>query len=707
MSEKTKINTRKAILIRSNLIFLGVAIIGVYLLVSIFKLQNGFDKEYSTDLKNKNTRITNVEGIRGNIYAGDGSLLATSVPTYDLIWDANVEALTDKEFKSAIDSLAMLFGRNFPQKSEREWRQKFNTLRVSKNHYYKVVADLNFDKVKAMKKWPLLRKSKFKGGFWFIEKGRRMYFMGELARRAIGYTKNGVSIGLEGAFDSLLRGKSTQIMEQRMPGNIWRPVRVGEGETAENGKDIVTTLDVDFQDITQFALNNALIQYQADHGCAIVMEVNTGAIKAIANLKRSADGLYYEKMNYAVDQFSEPGSTFKLISVMALLEDKKALPTDSVPTKRGRIKYYDKEFTDGAEHGEPPAFYTLQESFEISSNVGISQFVFNAYKENPKKFVNHVLDLGLNIKPNFDIPSSNKPVILDPSSSGWSGVALPSMSIGYSSKISPLQTLMVYNAIANKGKMMKPYMVKEIRQDGQTLEVIKPQVLKDEICSNKTLGQLQEMLKGVVSRGTAEQAFDGCPYTVAGKTGTARISNEGQRGYSNKHMASFVGYFPAENPQYSIIVVINEPKGAIYGGVVAAPVFREIANKIYSSHIRLQPEAIKPFETKSVPKVANGEIQSTKYILNELGISSQTEGGQTSGYVKASSKTKNIEFNPLNIKAGVVPDFRGMGIRDAQYLAGQLNIRISFTGFGRVSKQNITPGTRFSQSINVNLELKP
>ncbi len=266
---------------------------------------------------------------------------------------------------------------------------------------------------------------------------------------------------------------------------------------------------------------------------------------------------------------------------------------------------------------------------------------------------------------------------------------------------------MVYNAIANKGKMMNPYMVKEIRQDGQTLEVIKPQVLKEEICSDRTLGQLQEMLKGVVSRGTAEPAFEGCPYTVAGKTGTARISNEGQRGYTNKHMSSFVGYFPAENPQYSIIVVINEPKGAIYGGVVAAPVFREIANKIYSSHIRLQPEAIKPFETKSVPKVANGELQSTKQILNELGISSQTINSQTSGYVKASSKTKNIEFSNISIKPGIVPDFRGMGIRDAQNLAGKLNIRISFSGFGRVAQQSVTPGTRFNQSINVNIELRP
>jgi cell division protein FtsI (penicillin-binding protein 3) len=255
--------------------------------------------------------------------------------------------------------------------------------------------------------------------------------------------------------------------------------------------------------------------------------------------------------------------------------------------------------------------------------------------------------------------------------------------------------------------MMKPYMVKEIRQDGQTLEIIKPQVLNDEICSDRTLGQLQDMLHGVVTRGTAKQAFEGCMYSVAGKTGTARISNEGQRGYTNKHMSSFVGYFPVENPQYSIIVVINEPKGAIYGGIVAAPVFREIANKIYSSHIQLQPEAIKPFETQSVPKVANGNLQITKDILNELGISSQTTGNQASSFVRASSKTKSIVFTGLPIVAGVVPNFIGMGIRDAQSIASKLNIRISFSGYGRVTEQSISPGTRFKQSINLNLELKP
>jgi cell division protein FtsI (penicillin-binding protein 3) len=541
VTNKTKVNTRQQILLRARFIFGLVLVFGLSIIYSIFKLQNGYEKEFSTELKKKNTRIKTVNGIRGNIYADDGGLLATSVPTYDLIWDANVPGLLNVEFENKIDSLSNLFSSHIPTKTPSYWRNKLKSLRSQKVRYYKLAVDINFDLVKSMKTWPLIRKGKFKGGFWFEEKGKRMYFLGELAKRAIGYTRNGVNIGLEGAFDSLLRGSSAQIMEQRMPGNIWRPVSIGNDAVAENGKDIVTTLDVGFQDITQYALNKALVEHQADHGCVIVMDVKTGAIKAIANLKRGNDGKYYESQNYAVDQFSEPGSTFKIISALALLEDKKAVSTDSVPTKNGIIKYYNTPITDGSDHAITKKFYTLEECIEKSSNVGVSQFIFNAYQKNPEEFIEFILGLGLNIKPNFDIKSSNFPVIHDPKSADWSGVTLPSMSIGYSLKISPLQTLMIYNAIANKGALMNPYLVKEIRRDGQQLETIEPKVLKKKICSEKTLLSLQKMLEGVVSDGTAKASFKECLYPVAGKTGTARISNE-RSGYSKKHMSSFVGY---------------------------------------------------------------------------------------------------------------------------------------------------------------------
>lgn len=703
MTNKTKVNTRQQILIRARFIFGLVLVFGLSIIYSIFKLQNGYEKEFSTELKKKNTRIKTVNGIRGNIYADDGGLLATSVPTYDLIWDANVPGLQKGEFEIKIDSLSNLFSRHIPSKSPSYWRNKLKSLRSQKVRYYKLAIDINFDLVKSMKTWPLIRKGKFKGGFWFEEKGKRMYFLGELAKRAIGYTRNGVNIGLEGAFDSLLRGTSAQIMEQRMPGNIWRPVSIGNDAVAENGKDIVTTLDVGFQDITQYALNKALVEHQADHGCVIVMDVKTGAIKAIANLKRGNDGKYYESQNYAVDQFSEPGSTFKIISALALLEDKKAVSTDSVPTKNGIIKYYNTPITDGSDHAITKKFYTLEECIEKSSNVGVSQFIFNAYQKNPEEFLEFIFGMGLNIKPNFDIKSSNFPMIHDPKSTDWSGVTLPSMSIGYSLKISPLQTLMIYNAIANKGVLMNPYLVKEIRRDGQQLETIEPKILKKKICSEKTLISLQKMLEGVVSEGTAKTSFKECLYPVAGKTGTARISNESS-GYSKKHMSSFVGYFPATNPQYSIIVVINEPNnGSISGAVVAAPVFKEIADKIFSTHIKLQPTVAQKMSF-DVPKVLSGELTKTKIVMNELGISSKA-GDLTGGYVKPNNQQKSIELSQINIKPNVVPDFRNMGIRDALNLANRLGIEISYSGYGKITAQSFPPGTRFNKSININLTL--
>lgn len=705
MAETPKVNTRKQILTRSRIVFAAIAAFALFLIISIIRLQNGYEEEFSLEQQKKNTRIKTAYGMRGNIYAYDGSLLATSVPTYDLIWDANVAGLTKSEYELKIDSLALMFSKNFEPYSFVAWKNKLSKLRKSGSRYAKLESKLNFDQVKMIKKWPLIRKGRFKAGFWFVEEGKRMYFMGELAKRAIGNTRNGKSIGLEGAFDSLLRGKSVQIMEQRMPGNIWRPVSIGNGETAENGKDLVTTLDVDIQDIAQYALNKALIKHSAHHGCAMVMEVKTGAILAMANLTKGANGKYFETMNYAVDEYSEPGSTFKILSALALLEDKKVQSTDSVATKKGKVRFYDKDFTDDLHGGAFPPYITLSECISRSSNVGISQFIYNNYAKNPDNYLEHIQKLGLHLKPNFDIPSSNHPTILEPGNALWSGVTLPSMSIGYSTQISPMQTLMVYNAIANRGTMMNPYLVKEIRQDGKTLETIEPKVINKKICSEKTVLELQKMLRSVVADGTAKATFADCQFAVSGKTGTARISSGNK--YTNKHRASFVGYFPANQPQYSIIVVISEPaSGDIYGSSVAAPVFKEIANKIYSTRLKTQPE-FKGFSKDVVPYVLNGNLENSKLVLNELGISSHSDISGGAQSVKAIKKEKSIEFKNQNYEKNQIPDFRGMGIKDAIELANSFNIKVRFDGYGKVSQQSISPKTRFNQPITIYLKLNP
>ena len=704
MTQPNKINTRKEILKRAYVIFILVGSFCAFLIYSMIKLQNGFDKEFSIELKKKNTRIRDVAGIRGNIYADDGSLLATSIPTYDLIWDANADGLTTKIFNAKLDSLSMMFARVFPEKSKSTWKSKFTSLKNKKLRYTIIGKDLGFDIVRNIKTFPLIWSGKFKSGFWFEEKGKRMYFMGDLAKRAIGYTKNGVNVGLEGSFDSLLRGRNGKIMEQRMPGRIWRPVNVGNNQLAENGFDIVTTLDVGFQDITQYALSQALITNEADHGCAMVMEVKTGAIKAIANLKRGTDGKYYESQNYAVSEFSEPGSTFKLISVLSLLEDEYAKPNDSIALHNGSVKYYDKTFTDGDHFDSRNKFYTLQESFEKSSNVGISQFVWKYYQKKPQKFIDHIIELGLNAKPNFDIPSSNYPVIKTTKSSDWNGVTLPSMSIGYTSQISPLQTLMLYNSVANGGKMMNPYLVKEILQDGKSVSKIEPKVINEKICSPQTLVSLQQLLKGVVERGTAEEITKKCPFTAAGKTGTVRISENGK--YIDKHMASFVGYFPAEDPQYTIIVIINKPnKEEYYGAKVAVPVFIDIANKIYSSHIKTQPTLVTA-RIAEAPSVLNGNQYALKSVLNELSINSRSSM-PAAQYCEANAKGYTININAATIEPNKVPDFRGMGLRDALQLAKKIPVKITFEGYGKVVSQSFNKGTTVSPNNSIHLKLSP
>jgi cell division protein FtsI (penicillin-binding protein 3) len=343
---KTKVNSRKVILVRAYLVFALLAVFAIAIFVTAVKLQLGTDDKFREEMSAKNTRIKEIEALRGNIYADDGSLLATSVPKYDVVFDLRADGLTSAVFIAKIDSFSMMMSRMFPERSTSDWKEHFIKHREKRTRYLKIGKDLGFEQIKAIKTWPIARLGKFKGGIWYEEKGKRMYFMGELAKRTIGYIKDKTAVGLEGAFDTLLRGKNGTQMQQRMSGQTWRPIHVGNNRLAVNGKDIVTTLDVRIQDIAQYALQKGLEAESADHGCVIVMETNTGAIKAMANLKRGADGQYYEAQNYAVSEFTEPGSTFKLVSAIALLEDGKVSTKDTVDNSWGKWSWYDLDLED-------------------------------------------------------------------------------------------------------------------------------------------------------------------------------------------------------------------------------------------------------------------------------------------------------------------------------------------------------------------------
>lgn len=701
--ENARVNTRRAILLRTYLVFGIVLVFGFSVLFAAARLQLGSDEEFSKEMQQKNTRTIDVKAIRGNIYAADGSLLATSVPRYNIVFDAMADGLTKDTFRKYIDSLSLLMATEFKDKNQAGWKNYFTQLKNNKSRYALVVKDQGYDVIKKIKNWPLIRKGKFKGGFWFDEQGKRLYFMGDLAKRTIGYSKDGVYVGLEGAFDSLLRGTNGQRMEKRMPGNIWRPMENAKIKDPVNGYDIVTTLDVNLQDVAQNALQRVLATNEADHGCAAVMEVKTGAIKAMANLKRNEKGGYEEVLNYAVNEFEEPGSTFKLVSAMALLEDGYAKPTDSVNVQGGEVKMFGETMKDATKPNKN--ILTLQESFEKSSNVGISKLVLKHFGKQPEKFVNHALRLGLNFKPEFDIQTPNNPLIKTKKSKNWYNTTLPWMSIGYETKISPLQMLMLYNAIANNGKMMRPYMVSEIRHEGRLIKNIAPEIVNEKICSDKTLAALKSMMEGVVDHGTATN-LKNPNYSVAGKTGTAKIA-KGKTYEDGSYKASFAGYFPASNPQYTIIVVINEPKkGIIYGALVAGPVFKDIADKIYSSSLKIQPVAAANGDPQ-MPSILKGNSVKTRQVLNTLNISSTLDSNKQSEWITGEKKGFSVLLKSSTIREGQLPDFKGMGLRDVIVWLEQNKITVSSEGYGHVVSQSIPAGTALSKITEIHLKLEP
>lgn len=710
---KTKVNSRKIILVRAYVVLSLLIVFVVAIFATAIKLQMGTDKVFAEQMSEKNTRVMEVEALRGNIYADDGSLLATSVPKYDVIFDLRADGLTTKIFLAKIDSFSQLCANMFPERNASAWKEYLIKHRERKTRYLKIAKDLGYEQIKAIKTWPIARDGKFKGGVWYEEKGKRMYFMGDLAKRTIGYIKDKTSVGLEGAFDTLLRGKNGRIMQQRMSGQIWRPIQIGNNQPPVNGKDIVTTLDVRIQDIAQYSLQKGLEAESADHGCVIVMETKTGAIKAMANLTRGEDNKYYETQNYAVSEFTEPGSTFKVVSAIALLEDGYVKPTDSIDNNWGKWTWYNTPWEDSKK--PPKKFYTLGECLQYSSNIGTSKFVMQHYKKNPEKFTNHILDLGLHIKPKFDIPSGNNPIIPTPDDASWSGTSLPSLSIGYSSNLSPLQVLMLYNTIANKGKMMQPYMVKEIRLEGQSLSKIEPIVLKEKAFSAATAAAVTNMLVQVVDHGTAKE-IKSENYKIAGKTGTSWL-NKGIGGYNEENnkqfQASFAGFFPANNPEYTIVVVVNNPKSGKYSGAqIAAPIFKNISDRIYSIHIKVQP-ALHVASLPQVPGILKGDLQKTKLVLHELGISSKllpSDSGVITkvGYIESTKEAHSLNLKPVMVTPGFMPDLKGMGLRDALKILSELGLKVNYVGYGRITEQSPAPNTKMGENTNlVSLTLKP
>ncbi len=708
---------KRDILWRVHLCFLCMAVFSVVILGRVVYIQQVQGSYWKALAKQKQQRYIETEANRGTIYSEDGSMLSTSIPFFDIYIDFAADGLREKNgkrFKENIDSLSIRLAGLFPDKSAAAYKKELQQQYRNRNRYFLLKRNISFREYQALRTFPLVRQGKNKSGFIAEIKNKRLNPFGLLANRTIGLSREFIdsdgqvkntNVGLEHTYDSLLKGQSGKKLVRFIAGGVYVPVEGYEIEP-EQGKDIVTTLDVNIQDIAESALLRALTGNEATHGTCIVMEVKTGKIKAMANLGRKADGTYWEDLNYAI-QATEPGSTFKLATMLALLEDKYATLNDKVDLEEGVWKVSRRTVYDSERHRRREV--TLLQAFEYSSNVGMAKMVWSSYASNPEKFVNRLKSLRLHQRTGIDLVGETAPVVKSPRSKTWSATSLPWMSFGYEVLVSPLQTLMLYNTVANDGKMMKPYLVSEIRQGGITMQYNDPEMLERSICSESTLSQLQTCLKGACGEpgGTGYALFREAPYTVAGKTGTALVAN-GKRGYTDHiYQSSFAGYFPASDPKYSCIVVIrNKPFAQkYYGGTVAAPVFKEVADKLFALESGTPREQVPGLmKADSSMYLYAGQAADIKTVMEGFRVSYQDSSG-ASPYSKAGGVPAQPFVREHPVAAEAMPDVKGMGLKDVLYLLENRNIKVVAKGKGKVSAQSVLAGTPIRKGQTVVVEL--
>ncbi|MCD4731818.1 MAG: PASTA domain-containing protein [Bacteroidales bacterium] len=510
-------------------------------------------------------------------------------------------------------------------------------------------------------------------------------------------------MGIEGSYSKYLSGKIGKQLRRRINNGDWIPVFDENEIEPEDGKDIITTIDLNVQDVAESALYNHLIEHQAKWGCAVLMEVETGEIKAIANLtKDQSTGKYYETYNYAIGTSIEPGSTFKLPSMIALFEDGLENLEDTIDIGKGFAVYSGLTIQDV--HGIRDGRVSIKEVFEKSSNAGVSTLVYNKYVSQPQRYIDRLYDMSLHEKIGLEIAGEGKPFIKDTKNSSWSKVSLPFMSIGYEIQLTPLQILTFYNAVANNGKMVKPMFVKEIQCAGKTIQEFKTEVLNGSICSQKSLEKAHEILKGVVESGTAT-SLNKSPYKIAGKTGTAQIANNSSGYDKTNYNASFVGYFPADTPKYSCIVVVSRPStGRYYASSVAVPVFKEIADKVYATNLEIHQENKIEDSNIDYPIYATGYQKELEQIYKTLDIplDSLSTNAEWAIAMKADS---SVRLDTRIIKEGQVPNVKGMGAKDAIYVLENLGLIVKIRGRGFVREQSLSPGARIKEGNMIYLRL--
>ena len=648
----------------------------IFALLVVFKLskiQFVQGEAYRSLAEKRSIKNVIIPANRGNVYSVDGSLLATSVPKYDIRID--LVTSSERNFQSNIQALCDSIS-VFNGSSSLELQKRIREARQNKNRYFLLARNIDYSDYLRFRSYPLLNLGAFRGGLIVEQTTKRDYPLGGIAQRSVGYERiddNGfvTRVGIDGAFgEKYLSGIDGKRLKQSIGKGQWKPIDDFNQTEPQDGYDVYTTIDVNIQDIAHHALLEQLEKYNADHGSVVVMETKTGAIRAISNLGRNAEGKYYERLNYAVGESHEPGSTFKLMALAVALDDQKIDTTTIVDTKKGVLSFYGKKVRDSKKGGYGKI--SVAEAFEVSSNTGIVSVINDAYKENPSKFIDGLYSMNLSDSLGLPIVGEGKSVIPDPriKNNRWSGIALQWMAYGYGVSFTPLQTLTFYNAIANDGKMVKPRFIEEIRAIDKSIKTFETKVINPQICSKETVQKLQKLLQNVVKKkhGTGHGLYTD-NFSMAGKTGTC------QKDYRNKellnYISTFSGYFPAENPKYSCIVVIHEPDKTVgyYGADVSGPVFKKIAQKIYTSAPVLD-------------------------VIDNINQKSLSVEEQYQNYFSTSEKYKTV-----------MPNLKGLPAMDAIAILENMGLQVKIVGQGKVKKQSINRGEKVVPKTTVILEL--
>ena len=704
---------KKDILWRVYLCFLGIVILGLIVIGKTFYIQQVQGNFWTSMDSSMHLKYRPIEAERGTIYSEDGNMLSTSVPVFDVYVDFAAEGLREKDgkrFKENIDTLSICLANLFNDKTAVDYQREMKLAYKNKDRYYSLKKKISFPQYKALRDFPLVKQGKNKSGFIVTSKDKRINPYVLLANRTIGLSRDNASnVGLEQRYDSLLKGKTGQQLVRYMAG-AYMPVD-GADVDPENGKDIISTLDTYIQDVTESALMRMMVGNNSLHGTAIVMETATGKIKAIANLGKQPDGTYTEDLNYGIGKATEPGSVFKLATLMSLLEDKYVTINSMVDCQGGKMNFYGLTIKDS--HLGLYNAITVKEAFERSSNVAFAKLADQYYHSQPSKFINNLHRYRLDTITGVDLTAaSGKPTIKKPTNRSWANTTIPYMAHGYEELVTPLHMLMLYNAVANNGKMMKPYLVSSIKQYGVEVKAIKPVTLVDKICSDETLAQLKECLLGVVQgeHGTARKIKDSA-YLIAGKTGTAvtALDNRGYNKGNKIYQASFIGYFPANQPKYTMAVVIQNSQQSIkvYGADVSGAVFKEISDRIYGSYLSTrQYTAVNATDSNQYNYFGmKSELGSIFTSLHMPYTDSGSSGFWRSMQLKNNSGILNTPLISTSTSGSVTPNVVGMGLKDAVYLLENMGLKVTATGRGRVMNQSLAAGTNFTKNKNIALVL--